>query len=172
MTLAEALKIRAVVPVSELRIARHFARVWKMAAKKARFDVMLLKSINKANREVYEVRIDELEGSSVAPEDAPDTTQSGECACCGGETFVVEITRCRGCEQEFYTSDQSLTASRLVHSENAQEGPWKIVSTMEPDAFVVRKSGVKCGRGPFTWAEVVAVCDRLNRLHRRTGDKK
>ena len=61
MTLAEALKIRAVVPVSELRIARHFARVWKMAAKKARFDVMLLKSINKGNREVYEVRIAELE---------------------------------------------------------------------------------------------------------------
>lgn len=59
-----------------------------------------------------------------------------------------------------------------AHPEDAPEGPWKIISTMEPDAFVVRKSGVKCGRGPFTWAEVVAVCDRLNRLHRRTGDKK
>ena len=96
----------------------------------------------------------------------------GQCDQCGGETFVVEITRCRGCKQEFYTRDQSLTASRLAHPEDAPEGPWKIISTMEPDAFVVRKSGVKCGRGPFTWAEVVAVCDRLNRLHRRTGDKK
>ena len=33
MNLQEALKIRAVIPCAELRIARHFARVWKRAAK-------------------------------------------------------------------------------------------------------------------------------------------
>ena len=41
--------------------AHRWSRAWKAAAKKARFDVTLLKSINKGNREVYEVRIAELE---------------------------------------------------------------------------------------------------------------
>ena len=39
MNLQEALKIRAVVPCAELRIARHFARVWKLAAKRERHKV-------------------------------------------------------------------------------------------------------------------------------------
>lgn len=34
------------------------------------------------------------------------------CSRCDGETFVVEITRCKGCANEFYTREQSLEASR------------------------------------------------------------
>ncbi len=37
------------------------------------------------------------------------------CGACGEETYVTEITRCRGCDNEFYTRDQSLTASRRRH---------------------------------------------------------
>jgi len=40
--------------------------------------------------------------------DAPE----GPCNQCGGETYVVDLTRCRGCSNEFYTANQSRAASR------------------------------------------------------------
>ncbi len=55
----------------------------------------------------------------------PDAAQPAPCSACGGETFVVELTRCKGCENEFYTRDQSLAASRaaLADSANTDESP-------------------------------------------------
>ena len=52
---------------------------------------------------------------------APPPSDAAPVACsqCGGETYVVEITRCRNCENEFYTRDQSLAASRAAHPEDA-----------------------------------------------------
>ena len=48
----------------------------------------------------------------------PEDAAPGTCSQCGGETYVVEITCCRNCSNEFYTRAQSLAASRalgLVH---------------------------------------------------------
>ena len=82
---------------------------------------------------------------------------------------MVEITRCRGCKQEFYTRDQSLSASRLAHPEDAPEGPWdklrvtaqRVVDSIEP---------IKTNELEFTIA-MVGLRDTLNRDVRDKGDK-
>lgn len=52
MNLQEALKIRTVVPCEELRIARHFARVWKLAAKDGRARIAELEECEKMRVEM------------------------------------------------------------------------------------------------------------------------
>ncbi len=47
------------------------------------------------------------------PDAAPPTEVCGQC---GGETYIVDLTRvdltrCRGCNNEFYTAEQSRAAS-------------------------------------------------------------
>ena len=68
-------------------------------------------------RHVGEHYVEALAAALADSADAPE----GPCSQCGGETYVVDLTRCRGCSNEFYTADQSRAASR--NRLDAQEKP-------------------------------------------------
>ena len=42
------------------------------------------------------------------------------CSACGGETYVTDLTRCRGCDNEFYTAEQSRATSKAHTKREAQ----------------------------------------------------
>ncbi|KKN02839.1 hypothetical protein LCGC14_1113680 [marine sediment metagenome] len=92
---------------------------------------------------------------------------------------MVEITRCNGCGNEFYTRDQSLTASCAAHPEGAPGGPWEYRETGDGKWVVFDSFPVSHERVPRSHDKITAlseasakmVRDALNRVDRLKGDE-